>query len=176
MNGRRLTVLLLAVLALLAAGCGGDDSNEASSDTDTAIVEQTTGEDTSEDATETSAGEATETNAEDETTVSGECAELAGLGTKIAQAISGSNADVEQASKLFDELASKVPEEIRADFQVIAKNFSKIAEKLKDLNLSAGGTPSPEDLAKLQELTASLSSPEVTAAGQRIQDWAEKNC
>jgi ABC-type Fe3+-hydroxamate transport system substrate-binding protein len=171
MNGRRLTVLLLAVLALLAAGCGGDDSNEASSDTDTAIVEQTT----SQEATETSRSEATGTEAGG-TTLSGECAELAGLGARIAQAISGSNADVEQASKLFDELATKVPDEIKPDFQVIAKNFSKIAEKMKDLNLSAGGKPSTDDLAKLQELSASLSSPEVTAAGQRIQAWAEKNC
>jgi hypothetical protein len=175
MNGRRLTVLLLAVLALLAAGCGGDDSNEASGDTDTAIVEETTGADTTEQATETSGGEATETNA-GSTTLSAECAELASLGTKIAQAVTGSNANVEQASKLLDQLATKAPDEIKADVQVIAENFSKIAEKMKDLDLSAGGTPSPDDLAKLQELTASLSSPEVTKAGQRIQAWAEKNC
>jgi hypothetical protein len=175
MNGRSLTVLLLAVLALLAAGCGGDDSNEASSDTDTAIVEETTGPDTTEQATETSGGEATETNA-GSTTLSGECAELASLGTKIAQAITGSNANVEQASKLLDQLATKAPDEIKADVQVIAENFSTIAEKMKDLDLSAGGTPSPDDLAKLQELTASLSSPKVTKAGQRIQAWAEKNC
>jgi hypothetical protein len=175
MNGRSLTVLLLAVLALLAAGCGGDDSNEASSDTDTAIVEETTGPDTTEQATEMSGGEATETNA-GSTTLSGECAELASLGTKIAQAITGSNANVEQASKLLDQLATKAPDEIKADVQVIAENFSTIAEKMKDLDLSAGGTPSPDDLAKLQELTASLSSPKVTKAGQRIQAWAEKNC
>jgi ABC-type phosphate transport system substrate-binding protein len=170
MSGRRFTVLLIATLALLAAGCGGDDSNEASSDTDTAVIEETT-------TAEVTTGETTETTAGGATTALGECAELATLGTKLAQAVTGSNANVEEASKLLDELATKVPEEIRADFQVIAENFSKIAEKLKGLDLSsAGGTPSADDLAKLQELTASLSSPEVTKAGQRIQAWAEKNC
>ncbi len=42
MNGRRLTVLALAVLALAAAGCGGDDSTEAAGDTGTTAVEETT--------------------------------------------------------------------------------------------------------------------------------------
>ena len=175
MNGRRLMVLLLAVVALVAAGCGGDDSNDASGTTDTAVVEETTGEDTSGASTETTGADSTGTT-DDSANLSGQCAEFAGLGAKISQAVSGGNQNLEEAAQLFDELASKVPDEIKADFEVIAENFSKIAAALKDVDLSSGATPSPEDLAKLQELTASLSAPEVAAAGERIQVWAEKNC
>jgi hypothetical protein len=175
MNGRTLTVLLLATLALLAAGCGGDDSSEAGGDTDTAIVEETNGEETTDDATSTD-DDATETTEDDDLDLTGQCAEFAGLGTRITQALSGGTQDLEEAADLFDELASKVPDEIKADFQVIAENFSKIAEAVQELDLSPGETPSTADLAKLQELTASLSSPEVAAAGERIQAWVAENC
>jgi hypothetical protein len=166
MNGRRWLVLLLAALALVAAGCGGDDSNEAGGETDTAVVE-TDGEKTTDDATET---------ADDDAALGGECAELAGLGTRISQAVTGGNEGLEEASELFDELASRVPEEIRDDLEVIAENFSQVAEAAQELDLAPGETPGPEDLARLQELTESLSSPEVAAAGERIQAWTEENC
>ena len=169
MNGRRLMVLLLAALALAAAGCGGDDSSDASGDTDTTVVEETTTEETT--AEETTAEDTTE-----ETTLSGKCAEFAGLGAEISQAMAGGNAGLDEASALFDELASQVPDEIQADFEVIAANFADIAEVMKDIDLAAGEQPSAEDLAKLQELTTSLNSTEVTQASANIQKWTEENC
>ena len=169
MNGRKLMVLLLAALAFAAAGCGGDDSSDASGDTDTTVVEETTTEETT--AEETTAEDTTE-----ETTLSGKCAEFAGLGAKISQAMAGGNAGLDEASGLFDELASQVPDEIKADFEVIAENFADIAEVMKDIDLAAGEQPSAEDLAKLQELTSSLNSAEVTQASANIQKWTEENC
>ena len=169
MNGRRLMVLLLAALALAAAGCGGDDSSDASGDTDTTVVEETTTEETTEETT-------TEESTTEETTLSGKCAEFAGLGAKISQAMAGGNAGLDEASALFDELASQVPDEIKADFQVIADNFADIAEVMKDIDLAPGEQPSAEDLAKLQELTSSLNSTEVTQASANIQKWTEENC
>ena len=174
MNGRRIIVLLLASLALVAAGCGGDDSSEASGDTDTAVVEETTTEESTE---ETTSDDATQTTTEDDdVSLSGKCAEFAGLGAKISQAMAGGNAGLDEASALFDELASQVPDEIKADFQVIAANFAKLAEALKDIDLAPGETPSPDDLAKLQELTASLDSAEVQQASANIETWAQENC
>ena len=165
MNGRKLMVLLLAALALAAAGCGGDDSSDASGDTDTTVVEETTTEETT-----------TEESTTEDTALSGECAEFAGLGAKISQAMAGGNAGLDEASALFDELASQVPDEIKADFEVIAENFADIAEVMKDIDLAAGEQPSAEDLAKLQELTSSLNSAEVTEASANIQKWTEENC
>jgi len=164
MNGRKLIVLLLAALALVAAGCGGDDNSEASGDTDT-TVEATTAETTTTGETTT-----------EETTLSGKCAEFASLGAKISQAMAGGNAGLDEASRLFDELASQVPDEIKADFEVIADNFAEIAAVMKELDLAPGEQPSAEDLAKLQELTSSLSAPEMQQASENIQKWTEENC
>ena len=169
MKGRKLIVLLLAALALVAAGCGGDDNSEASGDTDTTVVEETTTE-------ETTTEETTEETTSDETTLSGKCAEFAGLGARISQAMAGGNAGLDEASALFDELASQVPDEIKADFEVIAENFAEIAEVMKDVDLAAGEQPSAEDLAKLQELTSTLSSTEVQQASENIEKWTEENC
>lgn len=171
MNGRKLIVLLLATLALAAAGCGGDDNSEASGDTDTTVVEETTTEETTTEETTTE-----DEASADETTLSGKCVELAGIGAKFSQAASGGNAGLEEISKLFDELAANVPDEIKDDFQVLADNYAKLAEATKGIDLSSGKQPSAEDLAKMQEVTSSLNSPEIQEASKNIQDWATKNC
>jgi hypothetical protein len=175
MNGRRLAALLVAALALVAAGCGGS-SDEASSDTTTVAVETTTTEaTTTEDMTTTDTATDTTSNA-DLGALTGKCAELAGLGTKLAAAMGGQDAGVADVSKVFDELADEVPDEIKADWQVLAENFGKIAEALKGVDLTNGGTPDAETLAKLQELSATLDSQEVRQATTHIEAWVTENC
>ena len=172
-NGRKVMVLLIAVLALVAAGCGGDSKNEASSVTETTVVTDTT---TSEDTTATTDSSATSTDETSIGNLSGECAEFAGISTKLAESLSGQNADLASASKAFDEIADQVPDEIKADYKVIAENFAKIAEALKGVDLQSGETPSPEALAKLQALASSMDSAEVQQASQHIEAWVQKNC
>ena len=173
MNGRRLAVLLLAALALLAAGCGGDDENEASYETETTIVETTDDDatETDDDATETD--DATE---DDDDALGGECAEFAGLSARLSQALSGSSSDLGSASEVFDELADQVPAEIQDDYEVLADNFRELADALEGVDLSAGETPSQEDLARIQEITQSLDTPEVREAAENIEAWATENC
>lgn len=173
MNGRRLAVLLLAALALLAAGCGGDDENEASDETETTIVETTDDDatETDDDATETD--DATE---DDDDALGGECAEFAGLSARLSQALSGSSSDLGSASEVFDELADQVPAEIQDDYEVLADNFRELADALEGVDLSAGETPSQEDLARIQEITQSLDTPEVREAAENIEAWATENC
>jgi hypothetical protein len=190
MNVRRLAALLVAALALVAAGCGGS-SDEASSDTATVAettTEATTTEDTSttEDATTTEDTSTTEdTTTTEETTettggadtsaLTGKCAELAGLGSKLAAATGGQDAGIADVAKLFDELADQVPDEIRADWQVLARNYAKIAAALKGVDLSSG-TPNAATLAKLQKLATTLNSQEVQQAAAHIEAWVQKNC
>lgn len=163
---RWLSILVLA-LALVAAGCGGDD--EPSAADDTAIEETTTAEETSD-----------ETTAEDETTdLSGvledeDCLALAGVGASIAQAFSGAADSGSDAD--LEELASKVPEEIRADVEILARALGEYSEKLRDIGVEAGATPSAEQVAQLQAAIASLDQQELTAASERIQAWATENC
>lgn len=174
MNGQRLAVLLLAALALLVAGCGGDDESDASDET--AIVETT-----NDDGTETADDDGTATETDDATddgsaALEGECAEFAGLSAKLSQALSGSSSDLDSASEVFDELADQVPDEIQDDYEVLADNFRELADALEGVDLSGGSAPSQEDLAKIQELTQTLDTPEVREAAQNIEAWATENC
>jgi hypothetical protein len=175
MNARRLAALLVAALALVVAGCGGS-SDEASSDTATAAAETTT-ETTAEAATteDMTTTEETTTDASGAAALTGKCAELAGLGSKLAAAMGGQDAGVADVSQLFDELADQVPDEIKADWQVLAQNFQKIADALKGADLSSG-TPDAATLAKLQKLATTLNSQEVQQAAANIEAWAKKNC
>ncbi len=171
-NGRRIAALLIAVLALVAAGCGGSSNDEASSETVTAVVTETT---TMEDTTATTDDSGTSTDV-DLGNLSGECAQFAGISTKLAQSLSGQDANIEDAAKAFDEIADQVPDEIKDDYKVISENFAKIADALKGVDLTSGQAPSPEALAKLQEISASMDSAEVQQASQHIEAWVQANC
>ena len=171
MNVRKLGALLVAALALVAAGCGGS-SNEASSDTTTA---ETTTEATTTAEMTTTDQTSTESSGAGAAALTGKCTELAGLGSKLAAAMGGQDAGVADVSKLFDEMADQVPDEIKADWQVLARNFAKIAVALKGADLSSG-TPDAATLAKLQKLATTLDSQEVRQAAAHIEAWAKKNC
>ena len=168
MTARRLAVLLLVALALLAAGCGGDDSDSSASSDDAAAVE-------TEAATDDSATEDDGTSDDDSAALEGECANFAGLSAKLSSALAGTNG-VASAAEVFDEIADQVPEEIRDDYEVLVDNFRELADALKGIDLSSGGTPSPEALAKLQELSGKLDTPEVQQATENIEAWARENC
>jgi hypothetical protein len=166
-------VIPIAVLALVAAGCGGDSSNESAADTTaTTVATETT------TATETTSTEDTSTTegSSGDLALGGKCKEFAGISEKLSESLSGQTADLEDASKIFDEIADQVPDEIRADYQVIAENFKKIAEALEGVDLTSGETPSPEALAKLQELSQSMNSSEVQQASRNIEAWVRENC
>ncbi len=171
MKGTKVLVLLLAALALVAAGCGGDDGNEAADDTDTAVVEDSGTTTESEDS-----ATATEDATDDSGALTGDCAAFAGLSAKLSQAFAGSSNDLDSATEVFDQVADQVPAEIRDDYEVLAKNIKEFADELKDLGLASGETPSAEDLAKLQEITQSLDSAEVREASQNIEAWTQANC
>ncbi len=171
MNARRLAALLVAALALVAAGCGGS-SDEASSDTTTA---ETTTEVTTTAEMTTTQQTSTASSGAGAAALTGKCAELAGLGSKLSAAMGGQDTGVADVSQLFDELADQVPDEIKADWQVLAKNFQKIAEALKGVDLTSG-TPDAATLAKLQKLSTTLDSQAVQQAAAHIEAWAKKNC
>ena len=169
---RWLSILVLAV-ALVAAGCGGgNDESAASTETTT---EETTTSDT------TTADEATTDGSTDTTDLSGilgneDCLALASVGATMAQAFAGASGSTNDNSAELEDLASKVPDEIKADVQVLAQAFATYSAKLKDIGVEAGKTPTADQLQQLQAAVASLDQQELTAASQRIEAWSEKNC
>jgi hypothetical protein len=165
---RWLSILVLT-LALVAAGCGGGDDESSASDEPT--IEETTTEDTT-----------TEETADDETTEADlsdvledeDCLALAGVGASIAQAFSGAADSGSEAD--LEELASRVPEEIRADVQILARALAEYSEKIQEIGIETGATPTAAQVQELQAAIASLDQQELTAASERIQTWATENC
>jgi hypothetical protein len=163
---RWLAVLVLA-LALVAAGCGGGDDSTASDET---TVEETT---TSEDTT--TPEETTDTDVDASAVLGDEdCLKLASIGATFAQAVTG--ATDEEATEAFQNLVDDVPDEIKADVQVLADWFAEYSAKLKDIGLQAGQTPTAAQVAQLQAALADTNQEELTAASERLQAWANANC
>lgn len=177
MQVRKLAVLALGVLALAAAGCGGDESSDAAGD-EPAVEETTAGETTeATETTETTDGTSTSDDV-DLDDLSGECLEFAGVGAQFAeafQAAGGGTGDLSTYADAFDELADAAPDAIADDVEVIAASIGKYAEALKDIDLTSG-TPSAEDLQKLQEISASFDNAELEQASDNIEAWVEDNC
>ena len=163
---RWLAVLVMA-LALVAAGCGGGDDSTASDET---TVEETT---TSEDTT--TSEETTDTDVDASDVLGDEdCLKLASIGATFAQAVTG--ATDEEATEAFQNLVDDVPDEIKADVQVLADWFAEYSAKLKDIGLQAGQTPTAAQVAQLQAALADTNQEELTAASERLQAWANANC
>ena len=168
---RWLSIFVVA-LALVAAGCGGSDDESAASD-ETTIEETTTDETTTEESTDTSGTDTDAFNFASE-----DCQSLVkayvGLSAAIAAASSGQDvtADIEKFSKYEDE----VPEEIRADVRTIAAAYSTFLAKLKDIGYTPGSAPTAEQIQKLQGASESVATPEVQAAGERMNTWTTENC
>ncbi|MGH3134985.1 MAG: hypothetical protein ACRDPV_00650 [Gaiellaceae bacterium] len=164
---RWLAVPVLA-LALVAAGCGGSDESAA---TDETTIEETTTDETTTEETTTE-----DTSGTDLSGVLGDedCLALAGVGASIAQAFSGAVDSGSQAD--LDELASKVPDEIRADVETLAQALATYSAELQDIGISPGATPSAEQLQQLQAALASLDQQELTEASQRLEAWSTENC
>jgi hypothetical protein len=163
--------LLVVAFALLAGGCGGGSNSSASSETtaaDTTTTETTTTE-------ETTSGETTDTT--DLSSVLGDkdCLALASVGATMSKAFANTNGVSGDTAEL-DELASKVPEEIRADVETMAQAFSEYASKLKDIGITPGTTPSADQLQQLQSALTSLDQQKLTDAAQHIEAWSKANC
>jgi len=179
--------LAVGTLALVAAGCGGGGDNAAADQT---TVEETTTEITGS-ATDTSATDTSATDTETTSDALGsgnvdlgslpkECVALASVGAKFSQAIQSANGtgsgDVETYVQAFDEYAKAAPDEIKDDIEVIGQNLAKVAEALKGVDLSSGATPTPEQIAKLQEIGKTFDDTKLKQASAHIQSWVSQHC
>ncbi|HUK45896.1 MAG TPA: hypothetical protein VLV28_11430 [Gaiellaceae bacterium] len=175
-----LSILLVLVVVLAAAGCGKKKSSTTTSTTTTTT--------TAAAATTTAGGStSTETTATAPTTTSAaaglgalasaaNCKSIADLGSEFSKALQGANGDVQKEVALFQQFAAKTPSDIRPDFETIANALAKVADALKGVNLSGGGTPDAATLAKLAAVGQQINTPAVTQAEKNISAWAAKNC
>ncbi|MGH3065719.1 MAG: hypothetical protein ACRDOF_05380 [Gaiellaceae bacterium] len=166
---RWLSVIVMVVaLTVAGVGCGGGDESASG---DTTATETTTEETTTEETTT----EETTTEPDLSGVLADEdCQKLLGVGAAFAQAISG--ATDEEAAAAFQNLADDVPDEIKADVQVLADWFTEYAAKVKDIGIEAGQTPTADQVQQLVAALSTTNQEEVTAASERLGVWANENC
>ena len=169
-------VMLLAALVLLAAGCGGGSKNSAAT-TEATTTEAATTEAATTEATTTEAAttQATKTTSLGGIASTGNCKELEDLSTKLSSVFSSSNpnsADLKKEAQVLNEFADKAPSEIKAEFKTVAQFVSKVADIYG--NVKPGQVPDAATLQKIQGLQTDAQK--VSAAGQKIAAWAQKNC
>jgi hypothetical protein len=178
-----LVFLLLATAVLAAAGCGSKKSASSATTTTstemTSTTETTTTDTTATDTTATTTTSGTDTSAAaalGALASSGNCKSFADLGAAFSSALTGAGGDPQKEAQLFQQFVDQAPSDIKADMQVIADDFSKIADALKGVDLSSGKTPDPAALAKIAALQGSLDQQKLATAEQHITAWATANC
>jgi hypothetical protein len=186
MRSTRITALCLALLAalmLVAAGCGSSSKNSAATTeaatTEAATTEAATTDVATPDAATTEAATteaATTTSALGGLVASGKCKDLANLGQKYSQALSGQGGgqDLKAMVGVLQNFADKAPSDIKPDFEVFADYMKKIYAVIG--NVKPGQVPDAGTLAKLQKLGTSIDTQKLTQASQNIQAWVAKNC
>jgi hypothetical protein len=159
---------LLMALALVASGCGGSDTESATSDETT--LEETVAEETAgESTTDESAAEGTDLSG---VLTADECI-VAYVGWSIWQSF---GFDVESG------VANKVPDEIKADVDAVARALVKYSAKFddqfppEDLGIPPGHTPLDNEQARFWGAIDSLDEEELTPAFRRLEAWAQENC
>jgi hypothetical protein len=164
----------MAAFVLAAAGCGS--KKNASGTTTTTTTTETTATTTNTDTTTTTTS-GTDTSAAaalGALASSGNCRSLAQLGAAFSSAFTGSSGDVQKEEQVLQDFVSKVPDDIKPDFQVIADAFKQIADAVK--GYTPGSVPDPSVLAKLTALQSTLDQAKLAAAEQHIGTWAAANC
>ena len=127
------------------------------------------------ETTSTTSEETTDTDVDASGILDNEdCLKLAGIGATFAQAITG--ATDEEAAEAFQNLVDDVPDEIKADVQVLADWFAEYSAKVKDIGIQAGQTPTAAQIQELSAALADTNQDEVSAASQRLGTWANENC
>jgi len=158
------TALLLLLLALAAAGCGGGGKKST-----TAAVEPATSSAATTGSADTTTGGATPT------TKSKSCKELTTLANRVSAAFSNTNPkNIQQNAKILKQFADQTPDEIRPDFELLAKDVQKIADSLH--GVKNPNSPTPAERQKIQQAASQINQAKLTAAIRHISTWSQKNC
>ena len=176
---------VLAALLLVLAACGGDDGGESIEDV--AADEADPGADgdagdvaNDEAKQDSGSGDGGEVDEDALAALTNEdCAALyAGIASAAAAFGGTEGEDLNDVASYYEEIADKVPEDIKADFEVFAAAFSEFAEAAADagVDFSDPSTMTPEALQEMGEAAEALNDPEVQEASQRISTFAEETC
>ena len=172
----RWLALVFAALALtlVGTGCGGGD-DESSGDSDSTVLTDTTETEDTTTTDETTGEETTDDGDLSGVLADEDCRALVAAGASFAQAFAGASGTSDETDA-FEELADKVPDEIKADVQVLAEAYASYAAELQDIGIEAGQTPNAAQIQQLQAALASFDQQAVSGASERLSAWADTNC
>lgn len=187
-------VAMAAALLLAVSGCGGSKKSSAGASAGSAST-TTTGSGSSSNGTSSSGssssggsssgayGSGSSSSGSSSTgsssSTSKSCLNFAGAASKLGQALAAGSSASQNGESLktyFNALAEKAPSDIKASFQTLANAISKYVDEIKKLNLKPGKTPSAEQIQKVQAALASIGTPDVQAASNKIQAWVNAGC
>ena len=185
--GRIRLLSLLAVLGLLFAACGDDDTSSEASDT-TAETSEDTADDAGDDTSDESSEESSDEGGTDLSDVDfGECGFLADFaqtfeGLDESAMFGGEDGDfgsfIQSSADALEQVADDAPSEIQDSFRVMADAFGQLAEGLEgvSLDLSDPENIDPEAMQAFEEVGQVFESPEFTEASDEIDAWITENC
>lgn len=173
----RAVLLALAVLTLLTAACSGTEEGTITAEGDAAATADIADE--GDTAAEDEGGADVEAAAGIDAAACTEAAETLNavpLAMSEAMAGTGDFAALAAEAEAFTELADQVPAQYADSFQIVGDAFAEIAVTLGSLDLQPDEVPDAEAQAELQELSATLSSADFTAASSEVAAYFAAGC
>jgi hypothetical protein len=178
-------VAILVVLALTLLGCGGSDS-DSDTGTPTTVTATTTAPTASADTTTTSQRPATTSGSNGDASFAN-CPELLTWTNDFVaanQAAFAGGTDptgFEYTAEYFQEFASRAPDEIRDDMQVITDAFSGFFDALAELDVdftdpSSMASLTPAQIQQLEDAAEMMGTDAVDEAGDNINAFFEREC
>lgn len=180
---KSLSIVLVCSLAFAMAGCSKKKADEGASATSAPSTTTTASGGSSGDHSTTTKSSDGSSSGTIPGMPSGDCLTasmaFAALAMAPASALLGSGMSQDDLNKLRSEtedLRSKIPAEIKDDFDVYAKAMEDYANALKDLNLSGDGVLNPDNAKKIQDATKILDDPAVKKAQDNIEKYFNEHC
>ena len=101
------------------------------------------------------------------------CGAFAKLEAALVKAIAGGGGSLAANAAVIERLATQSPPAVRADVELIAAAFAKVATATP---ASGGHASAADQLKALERLAAGLNSPAVKHAEAGVEAWAAHGC
>jgi len=165
--------ILCAILALVA-GCatsGAEDTTTTAATPDTTEAQVTTTVADDEGSGDGGVG-----------TPSAECLEaseamtsaMESFGTSMTGALTSEV--MQQVADQLEAMAAAAPEEIRDDFEVLARELGPFYEALGEIGLTSGAQPTPDQIAALAAASEGVDQEALQEASSNLEAWFTENC
>ncbi len=178
----RLLAALFA-LALVAAACGDDDSDDQGGDEttqeDTGTAEADTAEAGTDEGVTEPDGDAASGDLPDNF-FSEDCQQaydsFLEVQTQLGAAFTGQAGDIEAAKDSVEALADNAPDEVADAFETFAAEMGVFFDALADIDMTPGSQPTAEQMSQLIEISETVDEAALEEAGEEISAYFEDVC